>query len=83
MINLTFEIGGRKVEPNSIVNALERIVLQKVRETTEGKIGDIRDPVTGERPHVVARGGSLDNLSFEVSGSEALVAEAKRRLGEG
>ena len=83
MVNLTFEIGGRKVEPNNIANALERLVLQKVRETIEGKIRDIRDPVTGERPRVVAKGANLGNLSFEVSGSEVLVAEVKRRLGAG
>lgn len=80
MINLTFEIGGRKVDPNNIGDALEKIVLQKVRASVEQKIRDVRDPETGEQPRVVVKGSGLDSLSFEISGPEALVAEVKRRL---
>lgn len=81
MINLTFEINGRKVDPNRIRDALERAVYQQVRDSMVKKLRDVRDPDTAELPQVIVKGRNLDNLKIEVKGSDALIAEVKRRLG--
>jgi hypothetical protein len=80
MIDIEFKLNGRKVRPNDIANELERAMLKQVRDNIAQKLRGIRDPETGEGPKVTVKGRGLNDLSFEVSGSEALVAEVKRRL---
>lgn len=81
MINLTFEINGRRVDPNRIGDALERAVFQQVRDSIVKKLRDVRDPDTGKAPQVTVKGRSLDDLKIDVKGSDAVIAEVKRRLG--
>ena len=81
MIDVSFEIDGRKVRPNQIQNALERAMFEDVRDQLVRKVGNIRDPKTGARPKLRVRGRSLDNLSVEVEGSPELIEEVKRQIG--
>ena len=80
MIEITFEINGKKVNPNNIRDALEKATMNAVAEGIRKKVGSIRDPKTGERPKIKMKGRNLENLSFEVSGSEELVALVKEKL---
>lgn len=80
MIDIEFKLNGRKVRLNDIANELERAMLKQVQDNIAQKLRGIRDPETGEAPKVIVKGRGLNDLSFEVSGSEALVAEVKRRL---
>jgi hypothetical protein len=80
MIDIEFKLNGRKVRPNDIANELERATLKQVQDNIAQKLRGIRDPETGEAPKVTVKGRGLNDLSFEVSGSEALIAEVKRRL---
>lgn len=50
MIEVSFEIGGRKVQPNQIKDALERAMFEKVRDHLVKQVANIRDPETGARP---------------------------------
>ena len=59
MINISFEINGRKVRPDQIGDALERAMLDAIKDEIVQKI--------------TVRGRSLDDMSFEVTGSERLV----------
>lgn len=58
-------------------------VLESVREQIRAKIGNIRDPNTGEFPTIVIRGKNLDNLQVHVEGSPELIALVNKRLGGG
>jgi hypothetical protein len=80
MIDIEFKLNGRKVRPNDIANELERAMLKQIQDNIVEKLRDFRDPETGEVPKVTVKGHSLHDLSFEVSGSEALIAEVNRRL---
>ena len=80
MLDISFEINGKKVNPNNIGDALEKATMNAVAESTKKKVGSIRDPKTGERPKIKVKGRNLDNLSFEVSGSEELVRLVKEKL---
>lgn len=55
-------------------------MFKQVRGNLAKKIAAVRDPDTGERPRLTVRGHSLRDLTVEVSGSEILVEEVKRRL---
>lgn len=80
MIEISFEVNGRKVNPNQLFNALERAVVQGVRDKLTSAVGNFRAPKTGEHPRLRVKGCGLDDLSIEVEGSPELIAEVKRRL---
>lgn len=80
MIDISFEINGRKVNPNRIGDALEAAVLESVKEQIISKVGSIRDPKTGQRPKIKVSGRNIENLTFDVSGSAELVERVKAEL---
>jgi actin-like ATPase involved in cell morphogenesis len=80
MIDLSFEINGRKVNPNQLSNALEKAVVQQLSDKLKRSIGSVRDPKTGKHPKVTVKGRDLSNLSFEIEGSEEVIEEVKRRI---
>ena len=80
MLKIEWKLSGRKVWPNDIANQLERAMLSQIEEMVRGKLRGVRDPETGAAPTITVFGRSLDNLSFEVTGSPALIKEVKRRL---
>jgi TIR domain len=82
-MKITFEINGRSVNPRNLRDVMKQAILEAIEKDVRGKLAGVRDPETGEFPVVAVRGRSLDNLSFEISGSPQLVASARRRLGLG
>jgi hypothetical protein len=80
MIEISFEINGRKVNPSQLSNALELAVVQSIRDELTSAIGNVRDPKTGEHPKLRVKGRSYDDLSIAVEGSPELIAKVKRRF---
>jgi len=80
MIDISFEINGRKVRPNQVSGELENAMLKQIEQHVRKKVGNIRDPKTGERPKITLHGRSVDDLSVKVSGPEALIEQVKRKL---
>ena len=78
---IEFRIGGRKVRPENIADAIQATMLEAIKEDLHRKIGSIRDPKTGEAPVVVVTGPDLERLSVKVEGSADVVAAVKERLG--
>lgn len=78
---IKFEIGGRKVDPNNLGDALMVAVLDGIKGEIREKVGTIRDSETGAFPTVVVRGNNLDDLKMSVEGSPELIALVKQRLG--
>ena len=81
MIDVSFEIGGRKVRPNQMADALEEAVLANLSESISKSLRSVHCAEHGERPKVKCKGRKLDNLTFEISGCcENLIEQAKNRL---
>jgi hypothetical protein len=81
MLKLTFEINGRKVDPNNMADALEAAMLSAVRGNIEQRLSTVRCPVHGSAPTVTCKGSSLERLSFSVSGCcNELIETTKRAL---
>ena len=80
MVDIEFRIGGKKIHPNNIKDAFEKSILEQVKKNILSKLHGIKDPETGDFPKIVVKGNTLNNLSFEVNGSEALKAEIKKCL---
>lgn len=74
-------MGGKNLDPRNLKDAVMASVLEGVRDQIREKLGNIRDPDTGEFPTIVIRGNSLDDLKIQVEGSPALVALVNERLG--
>ena len=80
MIDLKFEIGGRRVDPRNIGDALQAAVLESIAEQIHAKVRGICHSQTGEAPVVVVRGDDLEHLSIEVSGSISLECGGLRKM---
>jgi hypothetical protein len=81
LIEISFEINGRKVQPNKIGEELTKAVLSKVAEQVKGKLVSVRCSDHGGSPKIICKGRSIENLSFEVSGCcEKLIDTVKRKL---
>jgi hypothetical protein len=68
MLDISFEIDGRKVSPNSVSDALEAAILRSVSASIKDRVGNIKCPDHGQTPKIVGKGRSLNTLSFDVSG---------------
>jgi len=82
VIDIKFEIDGKVVHTNNIADALERAMFNTVADELRTTLASVRDPHTGEFPTVVVRGNSLENMSIQIEGSEAVVALAEECLGD-
>lgn len=80
MLNIHFEINGRKVNSANAGDAIEAAFLSAVENVVRSKLEGIRDPDTGEFPVVAVRGNGIENLTFNVSGSPKLIALVEAAL---
>lgn len=81
MIDISFEINGRKVSPRNIGNALESALLESVQKSITAAVGSVQCPEHGQKPKIKVKGRSLDSLNFEVSGCcEQLIESVKKKL---
>jgi len=81
MIDISFEINGRKVSPRNMGNALESALLQSVQESITKAIGSTRCPEHGQKPKINVKGRKLDSLNFEVSGCcNQLIETVQKKL---
>ena len=82
MLEIKFEIDGKRVDTCNIANDLERSIVESIADELRTTLGSVRDPASGELPTVVIRGHSLEDMTIAVEGSDALIALASARLEE-
>ena len=81
MIDITFEIGGRKVNPNRTGDELEKAILSEVAANVKKALSSVTCPEHGQRPKVIVKGKDINNLSWEVEGCcQKLVDDAVKKL---
>ena len=68
MLDISFEINGKKVNPNNVKNALDSAILSQVAESVKKSVGNLRCAEHGQSPKIKVKGHNLDNLSFDISG---------------
>jgi hypothetical protein len=67
VVDISFEINGRKVSTGNVGDALEAAMLQGVSDSIKRSVGSLRCPEHGKSPKIICKGRSVDKLSFEVS----------------
>lgn len=81
MLNVSFEINGRKVNPKDIANVLESAVLEQFAASIKKSVGSMRCPDHDQAPTVLVQGKSLKDLSIKISGCcEDFVEVVKSRI---
>jgi hypothetical protein len=81
MIDISFEINGKKVNPDEIGDVIEKALFEQVIEIITKKVGMVRCPDHGTSPRIVCEGINLDNLSFMVYGCcDKLINSIKEKL---
>ncbi|MFQ5469994.1 MAG: hypothetical protein ACE5EH_06745 [Gammaproteobacteria bacterium] len=81
MIDISFEINGRKVSPRNVGDALESAMLQSVQDSISKAVGSARCPEHGQKPKIKAKGRSLDSVTLEVTGCcDALIEQVNKKL---
>ncbi len=68
MIDISFKIDGKKVNPKNIRNALEASALSNISNSIKKSIGNLKCLEHNKYPKIIVNGRSLNDLSFEVSG---------------
>ena len=68
MIDIKFEINGKRVKPDSIADAMEASILHDVAKDIQKQVGSLVCEEHGESPEITVMGDSIENLTFEVSG---------------
>ena len=82
MIDIKFEINGRRIDPRNIGDALEGAMLSAITQGLQKRVGACRCSVHGAAPKLIGKGRGIDKLNFEVSGCcEKLIADVKSKLG--
>ncbi len=81
MFDISFEVGGRKVNPKSMKDALAKAVLESATESIKKKVKSIRCHEHHSGAKIKVKGKSLDKLSMEVSGCcDVLIEKVKKKL---
>ena len=68
MLDISFEINGRKVNPNNMKDALESAILSQVADSVKKSVGNLRCAEHGQSPKIKIKGRNLKKLSFKISG---------------
>jgi hypothetical protein len=81
VVDISFKIKGKRVQPDNMTDVLDIIFLKFVGEKINDSVALIRCNKHGREPSVLVKGQDLDNLEYEVSGCcEDLINKAKKTL---
>jgi len=81
MIEITFKINGKKVNPNNIGNAIEASILASIQDSIKKSVGSVCCPTHRKYPKITVKGQNLDNLSLEIKGCcEEITETIKAKL---
>lgn len=79
-VGVMLTVNGKPVRPGDLAREMMRDAAAGVAQRVRDRLGAIRHPETGEFATVVVEGETLDDLTFRVEGSEALLQFVKARL---
>ena len=83
MVDISFEINGKIVQPDDMTDALDILFLKHIREKTNDSLASTCCPAHGEKPSIIVRGQTIDNLNFEVSGCcDDLINKVNKQLNK-
>ena len=81
MFKISFELNGKKINPNQIGDAIEKAFLTQIQDSIKKSVGSVRCKTHGNAAAITVRGRTVDKLNFKVSGCcEALIEQVQEKL---
>jgi len=81
MIDVQFEVAGRKISLDGMNPGLQRSMLATIREALGERVGDVECPHHHCAPHILCKGPSVVELSMEISGCcDHIIDKVESRL---
>lgn len=78
---ISFEINGKKMDPNNFGDALEQAVLESAKQKIMKQVGSVRCPKHGQQAKIVFTGLTSQNMTFDISGCcQELVEQIKTKF---
>jgi hypothetical protein len=68
MFDIEFYLNGKKINPANMTSAVDAALVKTVEEHIRKKVGSLQCPDHNKGPKIIAKGNSLDNLSYEIQG---------------
>ena len=81
MLDIYFEIGGRKLDPCFIGDSIEKATLLYVARMMRKKFGNIRVPDREDSLRVLISGDDVEHLRYELDGPESVLDQIGDRAG--
>ena len=81
ILEIQFEIGGRKLDPCFIGDSVEKATFLYVARLIRKKFSAIRIPDREDPLRVLIKGEDVDHLHFELEGSQSILDQVKDKKG--
>ena len=81
ILDIQFEIGGRKLDPCFIGDSVEKATLLYVARLIRKKFSTIRVSDREDPLRVLIKGEDVDHLHFELEGSQSILDQVKDKTG--
>ena len=81
MVTISFEIDGKKVNPEAMKDVLDSLFLKHLHEMINDCLGTLECPKHSQEPEVKVIGKDIDSLEFGISGCcNDLIEETRIKL---
>ena len=82
MLDIQFEIGGRKLDPCFIGDSVEKTTLLYVARLLRKKFSAIYVPDREDPLRVVIKGEDVQHLHYELDGPQSVMQQVREKLGD-
>ena len=81
MVQVSFEINGKEVKPDSMKDALDILYLDHVRKEIVNRLMFLQCSIHKQEQRVIVKGQNLDTLAYEITGCcTEIINEAQKRI---
>lgn len=81
MLDIQFEIGGRKLDPCFIGDSVEKVTLLYVARLMRKKFSMIRVSDREDPLRVLIKGEDVDHLHYELDGPQSVLDQVRDKTG--
>lgn len=81
LLDIRFEIGGRKLDPCFIGDSIEKATLLHVARDVRRKFSGIRVPDREDPLKVLIKGDDIDHLHYELEGPSTVLEQVREKMG--
>ena len=81
MLDIRFEIGGRKLDPCFIGDSIEKATLLHVARDVRRRFSIIRVTDREDPLKVLIKGDDIDHLHYELDGPPTVLDQVREKLG--